>query len=218
MLLRTFAAALLVLSLPATAQAPTAAPTRAVPRPAATSTPAPTPSPTRASLALQMLAGSWALKVDGTVMFRFDLAQTATGWSGTWAKPRSFASDGAIFAELSGPPTEQRSQSGRAIGEWAELAFGDARPGAIPDVFRFRLVGPDRAEMLYADTGQAPFVLERVDAGTPPGPWADGRVYRRTGVQPGSMVSYNVARRTTPVVTPTTAPAATDRPPAVIGR
>jgi hypothetical protein len=168
-------------------------------------------------MALQMLAGSWALKVDGIVMFRFDLAPTATGWSGTWAKPRSFASDGAIFAELSGPPTEQRSQSGRAIGEWAELAFGDARPGAIPDVFRFRLVGPDRAEMLYADTGQAPFLLDRVDPGTPPGPWADGRVYRRTGVQPGSMVSYNVARRPTPVATPTAAPA-TDRPPAVVGR
>jgi hypothetical protein len=165
-----------------------------------------------------MLAGSWALRVDGTVMFRFDLVRDGAGWSGTWVKPRSFASDGAIFAELSGPPTEQRSQSGRAIGEWAELAFGDTRPGAIPDVFRFRLTGPDRAEMLYADTGQAPFVLERVDPGTPPGPWADGRVYRRDGVQPGSMVSYNVARRLAPVPEPEAGPPATDRPPAVVGR
>ena len=199
---------------PVTRPAPAPTPTRAAASPAA----APTPAPTRPSLALQMLAGSWALRVDGTVMFRFDLAQTATGWSGTWVKPSSFASDGAIFAELSGPPAEQRSQSGRAIGEWAELAFGDTRPGAIPDVFRFRLTGPDRAEMLYADTGQAPFVLERVDPGTPPGPWIEGQVYRRTGVQPGSMVSYNVARRPVPVVTPTAGPPATDRPPAVIGR
>jgi hypothetical protein len=217
MLLRTLAAALLVLSLPAAAQAPAAAPTRAAPRPAATTAPSPAPSAARPSLALQMLAGSWALKVEETVMFRFDLVPTATGWSGTWVKPKSFASDGAIFAELSGPPAEQRSQSGRAIGDWAELAFGDARPGAIPDVFRFRLTGPDRAEMLYADTGQAPFVLERVDPGTPAGPWADGRVYRRTGVQPGSMVSYNVARRPTPLAEPA-APPATDRPPAVVGR
>src|SRR6478609_5108389 len=200
----------LALPMAAAAQAPAPAPTRApLTRPAPAPTPtraaaspaaAPTPAPTRASMALQMLAGSWALKVEDTVMFRFDLAQTATGWTGTWAKPKSFASDGAVFAELSGPPAEQRSQSGRAIGEWAELAFGDARPGAIPDVFRFRLTGPDRAEMLYADTGQAPFVLERVDPGTPPGPWAAGRVYRRTGVQAGTLVSYNVGPRTIPSV------------------
>ncbi len=216
----------LALALPVAAAAQAPAPTRAPltrPAPAPTPTraaasPAATPAPARAPMALQMLAGSWALKVEDTVMFRFDLAQTATGWSGTWAKPKSFASDGAIFAELSGPPAEQRSQSGRAIGEWAELAFGDARPGAIPDVFRFRLTGPDRAEMLYADTGQAPFVLERVDPGTAPGPWVDGWVYRRAGVQPGSMVSYNVARRATPTEGPVAGPPATDRPPAVVGR
>src|SRR5688572_3415193 len=130
--------------------------------PVAAQTPAPAPSAAPSSFAAQMLAGSWALRVEGTVVFRFDLVRSGTGWSGTWAKPKSFATDGAIFAELSGPPGEQRSQAGRAIGEWAELSFGDARPGAIPDVFRFRLIGPDRAEMLYTDTGQAPFVLERV--------------------------------------------------------
>lgn len=191
---------MLSLALPATAQTPAA------------------PAPARPSLATQMLAGSWALRVDGAIMFRFDLARSGEGWSGTWVKPKSFATDGAIFAELSGPPTEQKSQSGRAIGEWAELSFGDARPGAIPDVFRFRLTAPDRAEMLYTDTGQAPYVLERVDAGTTLGPWGAGRVYRRAGVQPGEVVSYNVAPRTTPVPRPTPAPTPTGRPPAVIGR
>jgi hypothetical protein len=180
-LARLLLALLFLLPVAAAAQAPAAAPT---------------PAPSRAPFAVQMLAGSWVLRVEGTVMFRFDLAQDGAGWSGTWTKPRSFATDGAIFAELSGPPTEQRSQSGRAIGE-------------------------DRAEMLYADTGHAPFALERVDAGTPPGPWADGRVYRRAGAQPGTLVSYNVGRRVAPSPEPTSvpaAPAATDRPPAVIGR
>jgi hypothetical protein len=197
----------LSLSPPISAQTPAAAPT-----------PRPSPSAAPATFAAQMLAGSWVLRVEGTIVFRFDLARTATGWSGTWVKPKSFATDGAIFAELSGPPAEQKSQAGRALGEWAELSFGDARPGAIPDVFRFRLVGPDRAEMLYADTGQAPYLLERVDAGTAPGPWTAGRVYRRAGVQPGTMVSYNVGRRPTPSAEPADAPAATDRPPAVVGR
>lgn len=189
-----------------------------VPAAAQPSAGAPAPAATRAPLAAQMLVGSWALRVEGTVVFRFDLTRSEAGWSGTWAKPKSFATDGAIFAELSGPAAEQRSQSGRAIGEWAELAFGDARPGAIPDVFRFRLIGPDRAEMLYADTGQAPYVLERVAAGTAPGPWTAGRVYRRAGVQPGTLVSYNVGPRTSPSAVPTPAPTAAGRPPAVVGR
>ncbi len=205
---RLFAAALLLVPAAAVAQTPVV--------PGAASTPA--RAPARPSLALQMLAGSWALRVDGTIMFRFDLAQSGASWSGTWIKPKSFATDGAIFAELSGPPAEQRSQSGRAIGEWAELAFGDARPGAIPDVFRFRLVGPDRVEMLYTDTGQAPYVLERVDAGTQLGPWAPGRVYRRPDVQAGTLVSYNVSRRSVPAAGPAEGPPATDRPPAVVGR
>ena len=151
-------------------------------------------------------------------MFRFDLVRGDAGWSGTWVKPKSFASDGASFAELGGPPTEQKSLAGRAIGEWAELSFGDARPGAIPDVFRFRLLGPDRAEMLYVDTGQAPFVLERVEPATTPGQWAPGQVYRREGVQPGTLVTFNIGPRAAPTPRPTPAPSETGRPPAVIGR
>ena len=123
-----------------------------------------------------------------------------------------------MFAELGGPAVEARSLRGRAIGEWAELAFGDARPGAIPDVFRFRLVSPERAEMIYTDTGQAPFVLERVAAATVPGPWANGQIYRRPGVQPGTLVSFNLGPRVTPSPRPSPAPAEAEPPPAVIGR
>ena len=210
-LARLLFALALLLPVPAAAQAPAA-------RPSATPSQTTAAAPARASLAAQMLAGSWALRVDGSVMFRFDLTRNDAGWSGAWVKPKSFATDGAIFAELSGPPTEQRTLASRTIGEWTELSFGDARPGAIPDVFRFRLLGPDRAEMLYVDTGQAPYVLERVDAGTVPGPWTAGRVYRRAGVEAGTLVSYNVGPRVVPAPAPSPAPAATDRPPAVVGR
>ena len=194
-----------------------------LPLPAAAQTSAVSQAPAGAaqpSLAARMLAGSWVLRVDGVVVFRFDIARSGEGWSGTWAKPRSFASDGANFAELSGPPIEQASQRGRVIGEWAELTFGDARPGAVPDVFRFRLLSPERAEMIYTDTGHAPFLLERVDQGTAPGPWDAGRVYRRAGVQPGTLVSYNLGPRIVPAPAPADAeaPAEPDRPPAIIGR
>src|SRR6478609_1863482 len=100
----------LMLSLPApvAAQAPAARPT-AAPAPAvkpiapATRAPAAAPSSVAAqpSFAAQMLAGSWVLRVEGTVMFRFDLVRGGDGgWSGVWVKPKSFATDGAIFAEL----------------------------------------------------------------------------------------------------------------------
>ena len=203
MLTRLLLALLMLPSAPAAAQAPAAqqAPAEAQP-----------------TLAAAMLVGSWALRVEGIVLFRFDLARSGAAWRGTWAKPNSFATDGAIFAELSGPPVEQRTQGGRTVGEWVELTFGDSRPGAIPDVFRFRLLAPERAEMIYTDTGQAPFVLERVAPGTAPGPWTAGQVYRRAGVQPGTLVSYNVGPRAAPSSSPPRGPAEANRPPAVIGR
>jgi hypothetical protein len=213
MLARLVLALALVLPVAAAAQAPAA-------------TAAPTPAPARPSMAQQMLAGSWALRIDGSVVFRFDLEADGTGWRGTWTKPTSFVTDGALFGSMRGPPVAQHSLSGKAIGEWAELAFGDARPGAVPDIFRFRLTAPDRAEMIYTETGFAPFVLERVDSGTAAGPWPAGTVYRRQGVQPGALVTYNASPQLTPRTQPTRPPpevqgpppATTDRPPAVIGR
>jgi hypothetical protein len=203
MLTRLLFAALLLLPLPAAAQAPAADPALSA-RPA--------------TFSAQMLAGSWALSVEGTIVFRFDLEREGEGWSGSWVKPRAFATDGAVFREVTGPPVEQTALRGRSLGDWAELTFGDARPGAVPDVFRFRLVGPDRAEVIYAETGLAPFDLVRVDPGTAPGPWAAGRVYRREGVQPGPVVSFSLPPA---VITPRPAPVEEPDPeerPAIIGR
>jgi hypothetical protein len=200
---RLLVALALLVSAPLAAQAPPVGPT-----------PAARPS----TFAAQMLAGSWALRVEGTILFRFDLEADGEGWRGRWVKPRAFATDGAVFRDVTGPPAEQSALRGRALGDWAELTFGDARPGAVPDVFRFRLVAPDRAEMIYADTGLAPFVLERVDPGTGIGPWTAGRVYRRQGVQPGPTVSFTLPPT---VVTPRPAPTVQPEPaepPAIIGR
>jgi hypothetical protein len=203
MMSRLLLALALSVSLPAAAQAPAA----------------PAPATLPATFAAQMLAGSWALRVEGSVVFRFDLEQDGEGWRGTWTKPRAFATDGATFRDVTGPAVEQTALRGRALGDWAELTFGDARPGAVPDVFRFRLVGPDRAEAIYVETGLAPFELDRVEPGTAPGPWPAGRVYRREGVRPGPTVSFSLPPT---VVAPRAAapaePPATDQRPAIIGR
>ena len=129
------------------------------------------------------LEGSWALRVDGAAMFRFDLKRAGDGWTAEWWRPQSFASDGNSFSRVSGPAVAVTGGGGTASGEWVEVTFPDARPGAVPDVFRFRVIGSDRVEMIYVDTKLAPFTLVRVRAGAPLGPWDAGHVYRRVSVE-----------------------------------
>ena len=108
---------------------------------------------------------------------RFDLERTSDGWTGAWIKPTSFASDGQRFGRIKMPATERRADSGRSLGEWAEITFDDPRPGEEPDQFRIRLLAPDRAEMIYVGTGLPPFTLERVADGALLGPFEEGKVY-----------------------------------------
>ena len=170
------------------------------------------------------LAGSWALKVDGTPMFRFDLTAAGEGWSGSWWRPASFASDGNSFSRVSGPAVEVVSGEGKADGEWTELTFPDARPGAVPDVFRFRLIGRDRVEMVYVDTHLPPYTLVRVAKRVKLGPWDAEHVYRRVSVESLGLPSDTQtlalpdaepakAPEATPKATPDAAPAS---PPQVL--
>lgn len=135
-----------------------------------------------APAAAQSLAGSWALEMDGATIFRFDLAQDAHGqWHATWNKPSSFASDGNHFRKLSGPAKRVRSATAVELpdGSGVELSFPDPRPGAIPDIFDFRLIDSDAVRMTYVGTGLAPYTLARVSADAPLGPWDPARTYGR---------------------------------------
>ena len=129
------------------------------------------------------LEGSWALRIDGTTIFRFDLEQAQDGeWQGRWTRPESFASNGEVFMRLAGT-MELASMAGLAIGEAVELSFDDPRPDAIPDIFRFRLIGDGQAELAYVGTPLRPYPLVRVARRTPLGPFEDARVYDRDNVQ-----------------------------------
>lgn len=131
----------------------------------------------QATFASTFLEGSWALRLDGAIVMRFDLELTADGWTGGWVKPTSFASDGTRFGNVRMPAVERKADSGRAIGDWAEITFDDPREGEEPDQFRIHLTGADRAEMIYVGTGLPPFTLERVAAGALLGPFEEGKVY-----------------------------------------
>lgn len=129
----------------------------------------------------ESLAGSWALQMDGTTIFRFDLSKGADGhWQGTWSKPGSFASDGNHFQRLAGPIKQEPSMTAIDLpGDGVELSFDDPRPGAIPDIFDFQMIGSDTVKMVYVGTGLAPYTLVRVAPNAPLGPWDPAKTYGR---------------------------------------
>lgn len=129
------------------------------------------------AVAQQTLEGSWALKLEGAIIMRWDIERDGREWTGTWIKPDSFASDGRRFARIQLPAVEREADRGRSIGEWAELRFDDPAGADDPDVFRFRLLDTRRAEMIYVGTGLPPFTLERVAENARLGPFVEGRVY-----------------------------------------
>ena len=218
---RLIAALLMLLSLPAAAQ-PVTVPTTVVTQPAP-----PAQSRLPVTIAGSFLEGSWALRLDGAIVMRFDLKRQGDGWTGAWVKPKSFRTDrgGHRFGEIVMPSVARLADSGKAIGDWAEITFDDPRPGAVPDVFRFHLLSADRAEVIYVGTGMAPYTLERVAAGAILGPFEEGGVYDersdnpRIAESPPPVAVPRPARVTpTPAQGPPAQGTANTRPPAVIGR
>lgn len=139
------------------------------------------PLPAAAQDSRSSLEGSWALQIDGAMIFRFDLEEAAgeDEWRGTWSRPSRFASDGDNFSSLQLPARTIASMAGLEFDGSVELSFPDPRPQAIPDIFRFQLIDGDAAEMTYVGTGLAPYMLQRVAAGTPLGPFREGATYSR---------------------------------------
>lgn len=136
------------------------------------------PVPAMAQGEAAELEGSWVLEASGTAIFRFDLEDAGQEWRGTWLRPASFGSDGKVFMQLRGPVARVQSMAGLEIGNEVELSFEDRRPGAVPDIFRFRLLEADRAELIYVGTDLAPYALRRVSPDRQPGPWEVERIYR----------------------------------------
>lgn len=126
------------------------------------------------------LAGAWDLQAGGVTIFRFHLEEPRAGeWRGRWSRPQTFNSDGNAFYNIRPGVRTTASMTALEYQGAVELAFDDPRPGAIPDIFRFRLTGPDSAQMIYVGTDLAPYALVRAADGQAMGGWEAGRVYRR---------------------------------------
>lgn len=140
------------------------------------------PLPALAQEGRHSLEGTWALELGGATIFRFELERVPGKdgeWRGIWSRPSRFASDGDNFAQVQLPARQIRSMAGLAFDGMIEVSFPDPRPGAIPDIFRFRLIDFDAVEMTYVGTGLQPYVLHRVPADTALGPFRDGATYSR---------------------------------------
>jgi len=125
------------------------------------------------------LEATWALRIDDANIFVFVVDRADDGtWSGTWKRPGSFASNGVVFARMNGSE-EVTSISGREFAGDVELNFDDPRPGAVPDVFRFRLIGPGRAQLTYVGTPLPTYPLVAVAEGSCLGPFDMERIYDR---------------------------------------
>jgi hypothetical protein len=137
------------------------------------------PLPAAAQSVPGALAGSWALQVGEATIFRFDIAPVPDDdeWRGAWVRPSRFASNGESFNRIQLPEREVKSMAGLVDGDVVEISFPDPRPGAIPDIFRFRLIDSDAVEMTYVGTGLAPYLLNRVRPGAPLGPFREGATY-----------------------------------------
>lgn len=125
------------------------------------------------------LEGTWALRIDNANIFTFEISEDADGeWQGVWTRPESFNSNGVVFAQLTG---SERLQAMAALefAETIELSFDDPRPGAVPDIFRFRQLSENQAEMTYVGTDFEPYPLVRVARETPIGPFDGNRIYDR---------------------------------------
>lgn len=156
----------------------------------------------------QTLVGSWDLRIDGVTVFRFDIAEGQDGeWLGQWHRPERFNSDGNAFYNMRGGIKTSPSMTGIVFLGMVELAFDDPRPGAIPDIFRFRQTGPDSAEMTYVGTGLAPYAIVRAAADARIGNWDATHRYSR--VVPGSVAAPPVV---SPLPAPGPAPAPVEEP------
>lgn len=148
---------------------------------AQTGSPQPAPPAGEASAEVHALAGTWDFRVDGTTIFRFEIEEGRGGeWHGRWQRPADFNTDGDAFSNMRGGVKTTDSMTGIEFLGMIELAFDDPRPGAVPDIFRFKLEGEDSAAMTYVGTELAPYALVRASSGAGIGDWDPARIYRRS--------------------------------------
>ena len=114
--------------------------------------------------------GLWALRADGQVLGLLELrrdAQAPGGWAGALVRPdRLTVHNSHVVTDVGGPIVRRPIRSAAPRGDAIELTIQGRDAEGEPDIFIFRMVEPDTAELGWKDVPIAPLALARVPAGT----------------------------------------------------
>ncbi len=125
------------------------------------------------------LDGHWALQIDDATIFVFMLDEGEDGtWQGSWTRPDTISSNGAVFRQMDGVQTVTPMETVKRRGV-VQLTFEGPQSGGRRDVLRFSQTGENTAQLEYMGIPGQPYPLIRVHPDTPLGPFDPVRVYDR---------------------------------------
>ncbi len=122
-------------------------------------------------------SGIWALKAEGTTLYRFEISKTASGWNAIWVRPTAMRTDGYTIFDIHGPVIRRTASKVAASGDALELTFDDPQPGGMPDVFRIHVTDDTHATEEYLALNSESFDLVREPADTTLGDWDAQKIY-----------------------------------------
>jgi hypothetical protein len=122
------------------------------------------------------------MHADGRIFSLIELRRDSRapgGWAGAWIRPDRFTlSTSHQVSGISGSTVRRRIFGAVAHGDGFDLTIAAPTPAEAPDLFTFRLLGPDRAELGFKDLPMPPLMLARAEPGAAvAGGWEEARTY-----------------------------------------
>ena len=125
------------------------------------------------------LDGHWALIIDDSAIFVFDLSLGEGGeWQARWMRPAEITTNGVVFSAMDGMQ-EAAPLRAEMRGPILQLVFPAPNGAGAGDVLQFAPTGENTALLRYVGVPTQPYPLVRVNAGHALGPFEGGRIYDR---------------------------------------
>jgi hypothetical protein len=154
-------------------------------------------------------AGLWAIRADGRVLAILELRRdvnAAGGWTGSWTKPdRVTFNESHVAFDIQGPVVSRPILSAEARGDTLDVTVPGRTATEETDVYTFRAVDPDSAELGFKGVPFPPIGMARVAPGTTvDANWDAGQTYalaepmRRTNPEMTAIFEADQAARRNP--------------------
>lgn len=123
------------------------------------------------------VAGTWALRAQGSTLMFFEVSRSRDGWTGSWTQPSEYDTNGEYFNDIKADTTVRRSREAHKIKDGVELVFDNPWPGGAPDHIFIHVNDADHASMQWAAFDSTQYELTRMTSRTGLGPWQVDRGY-----------------------------------------